>query len=90
MPKILDRLVSQLMEKGKSKDAATAIAVKALQKSGNLYPGTMQATSKGIARGNMTPSERAVDRQVNKTGKRATDYQYNYTTNRATLRKKYK
>ena len=36
MPKILDRLVSQLMDKGHSKSAVYAIATKSLQRSGNL------------------------------------------------------
>ena len=36
VPKILDRLVKQLQDKGHSKKAAFAIATKSLQKSGNL------------------------------------------------------
>lgn len=62
MPKILDRLVSQLKAKGKDQSSAFAIATKALQKSGNLKPGTQEATAKGVKRGNMTPEARAKDR----------------------------
>jgi len=47
VPKILDRLVSQLKAKGKSKDAAYAIATSSLQKSGNLKKGSSKATPKG-------------------------------------------
>jgi len=36
MPKILERLVSQLKAQGKSDEAAYAIATSSLQKSGNL------------------------------------------------------
>lgn len=62
MPKILDRLVSQLKAKGKGEQAAFAIATSALQKSGNLKRGSQEATAKGIQRGNMTPAARAKSR----------------------------
>ena len=86
MPKILERLVRQLKAKGKSDSAAHAIAVSALQKSGNLKPGTQTATAKGTRRGNMTPGERAKDRASKKSGKKTRDYKYNKQTNRATLK----
>ncbi len=86
MPKILERLVSQLKAKGKSDAAAHAIAVSALQKSGNLKPGTQTATAKGTRRGNMTPGERAKDRASKKSGKGKSAYKYNKQTNRATLK----
>jgi hypothetical protein len=63
MPKILERLVGQLQAKGKNKSSAFAIATSALQKSGNLKPGTQQPTAKGVKRGNMTPEARAKDRK---------------------------
>lgn len=66
MPKILDRLVSQLKAKGKNEQAAFAIATSALQKSGNLKRGSQQATPKGIQRGNMTPAARAKSRAHNR------------------------
>lgn len=86
LPKILERLVSQLKAKGKSDQAAHAIAVSALQKSGNLKPGTQKATAKGARRGAMTPGARAKDRAAKRSGKKKSDYKYNAKTNRATLR----
>lgn len=88
MPKILDRLVSQLKAKGKSDKAAHAIAVSALQKSGNLKKGSTKATAKGKKRGNMTPAARAKDRAAKKSGGKTSDYKYNKKTNVATKRKK--
>ena len=82
MPKILDRLVQQLMDKGKSRTQAYAIAVSSLQKSGNLKKGSTAPTKKGIVRGNMTPEERAKDRAVKRSGGRPSDYSYDYKTNR--------
>lgn len=92
MPKILERLTSQLKAKGFSKGSAYAIATSQLQKSGNLKPGTNQATAKGIKRGNMSPGERAKDREVKYSGgkHKASEYKYNAKTNRATLKKKKK
>lgn len=86
MPAILERLVSQLRAKGKSKDAAFAIATASLQRSGNLKKGTNKATSKGERRGKMTPSERAKDRASRKSKHKSSDYNYNSKTNRATLK----
>lgn len=82
--KILRRLVSQLRAKGKSNEEAHAIAVSVLQKSGNLKKGSTKPTSKGVKRGNMTPSQRAKDRASKKSGKPASSYKYNSKTNRAT------
>lgn len=87
MPKILDRLVSQLKAKGKSKSAAFAIATSALQKSGNLKKGSTQATAKGKKRGNMTPGARAKDRAAKVSGRKTSEFNYNKRTNRATLKK---
>lgn len=84
--KILARLVRQLQAKGKSKQAAEAIAVSALQKSGNLKKGSTKPTAKGVKRGNMTPAERAKDRASKRSGKKTTAYKYNSKTNRATLK----
>jgi hypothetical protein len=83
MPKILERLVGQLEAKGKPKANAYAIATSALQKSGNLKPGTQEATAKGAKRGEMTPGERAKDRQAGYSGGKPKDYTYNNRTNRA-------
>ena len=57
MPKILDRLVKQLKDKG-NVDNPYAVAVSAMQRAGNLKKGTVQATRQGIKRGNTTPVER--------------------------------
>jgi len=84
MPKILERLVSQLQAKGKSKQAAYAIATSALQKSGNLKKGTNKATEKGKKRGDMTPAARAKDRAAKKSGGSPRNYKYNAKTNTAT------
>lgn len=87
MPKILTRLVSQLKAKGKSDSAARAIAVSALQKSGNLQKGSTKPTAKGVKRGNMTPGERAKDRAVKYSPKHKTsDFKYNSRTNRTKLK----
>lgn len=86
MPKILERLVSQLQAKGQSKASAYAIATKTLQKAGDLKPGTQQATAKGASRGKMTPGARAKDRAAKKSGKKTSDYKYSSKTNRATLK----
>jgi len=86
LPKILERLVRQLRAKGKSESAAYAIATKALQRSGNLKPGTQKATAKGKRRGDMTPGERAKDRASKRSGRSTKDYKYNSKTNRATLK----
>lgn len=89
MPAILERLVSQLKAKGYSKSSAFAIATRALQKNGDLKPGSQQATAKGDQRGSMTPAERAKDRasKYSKGKHKSTDYSYNATTNRSKLSK---
>ena len=87
MPKILDRLVSQLKAKGMSEKAAYAIATKQLQKSGNLKKGTNTSTVKGTKRGNMTAGQRAIDRAARNSGRPKSDYVYNKKTNRAVLKR---
>lgn len=86
MPKILERLVSQLKAKGKPTQAAYAIATSTLQKSGNLKKGSQQATAKGKRRGEMTPAERAKDRATKLSKHKKSEYKYSAKTNRATLR----
>lgn len=89
MPKILDRLVQQLKDKGYGDNAARAIATSSLQKSGNLKKGSTEPTAKGLVRGDMTPGERATDRAMSysKKKRKESDYVYNEETNRSTLRK---
>ena len=87
-PKILKRLVTQLMNDGYDKGAAFAIATKSLQKSGNLKKGTQKATPKGKAQGKKTPSRRAKERAAKKANRKPQDYTYNKKTNTAKLKKK--
>jgi hypothetical protein len=81
-PKILERLVSQLISNGMEKSKAYAVAISSLQKSKNLKKGSMEATKKGEKRGEMTPAERARDRASKKSGK-PSDYKYNKKNNSA-------
>lgn len=83
MPAILERCVKQLVANGKSRSSAFAICTKSLQKSGNLKKGTRSATSKGKARGSMTPAARAKDRAAKKKGGKASAYKYNKHNNSA-------
>ena len=62
MPKILDRVVSQLKAKGVANPYA--VGVSAMQKAGNLKKGTLQATKQGVRRGAMTPDEREKARRA--------------------------
>ncbi len=87
MPKILERLVSQLQAKGKSKSSAYAIATATLQKHGDLKPGSQKATAKGKRRGAMTPAARAKDRAAKRGKHKPSEYKYNSKSNLATLRK---
>lgn len=89
MPKILDRLVRQLEAKGMPTNIAYPIAVKKLQESGNLKPGTIQATPQGIRRGNMTPAQRAKDRAIKKYNipHHASELIYRKSTNSVYLKK---
>ena len=86
MPKIMDRLVGQLKNKCFNKKSAYAIATSKLQKSGNLKKGTTKPTAKGLARGKMTPGQRAKDRASKASGNSKSSYKYNKKTNRATLK----
>ena len=82
MPKIVERLVSQLTANGMSKSKAYAVAVSKMKKAGNLdYSGN--ATKKGIKRGNMTPAQRAKDRAAKSSGGKPSDYKYNSKNNSA-------
>jgi len=83
MPKIMDRLVSQLKNKGFNKNSAYAIATSKVQKSGNLKKGTTKPTAKGVTRGKMTPGERAKDRASKASGNPKSAYKYNSKTNTA-------
>lgn len=82
MPKIVERLVSQLEAKGMKKGQAYAVATKAMQKAGNIDKHG-NATAKGTKRGNMTPAQRAKDRAAKSSGGKASDYKYNKKNNTA-------
>jgi hypothetical protein len=83
VPKIVERLVSQLMpRKGMTKEKAYAIAVSQMKKSGNL-DNSGKETAKGKERGNMTPAQRAIDRAMKESGGKSSDYKYNSKNNSA-------
>lgn len=83
MPKILERLVSQLEAKGMGKSKAFAVATKKQQEAGNLKPGTQELTAKGAKRQAMGAAGRAKDRAAKESGGKPSDYTYNQLTNRA-------
>ena len=82
MPKIVERLVSQLVANGMPKAKAYAVAVSKMKKAGNLNS-KGEATAKGIKRGNMTPAQRAKDRAAKESGGKPSDYKYNSKNNSA-------
>lgn len=82
MPKIVERLVSQLEAKGMGKSQAYAVATSAMKKAGNI-DSKGNATAKGIKRGNMTPAQRAKDRAAKSDGGKPSDYKYNSKNNTA-------
>lgn len=88
MPKILERLVSQLEAKGVPKSNAYAIATKQQQRAGNLKSGTQELTAKGVRRQEMGAAGRAKDRAASASGRKTSDYGYNPRTNTATLKRK--
>ena len=89
MPKLLERLKSQIQATGKSESSAFAIATSALQKRGHLKPGTQELTAAGAKRQAMGNAGRAKDREAKySAGKhRPADYGYDAKTNQATLKK---
>jgi len=86
MPKILERLVSQLKAKGMPENKAYAVATSQQQKAGNLKKGTQELTEKGARRQGMGAAGRAKDRAAKAGGGKAGDYVYSKKTNRATRR----
>jgi hypothetical protein len=87
MPKILERLKSQLMAKGMPKPNAYAVATSQLQKHGVLKRGSQELTPKGQTRNAMSPGERAKSRAAKYSDNKASSYNYSAKTNRATLKK---
>tara|TARA_R110002051_G_scaffold121244_1_gene194465 strand:- start:1014 stop:1274 length:261 start_codon:yes stop_codon:yes gene_type:complete len=86
MPKIYDRLISQLKAQGVKNPHAVATA--RLKKSGLLKPGTRKLTAKGKKRQAMGAAGRAKSRAAKASGKKSAQYKYSKKTNRATLKKK--
>lgn len=82
MPKIVDRLVKQLVANGMDKDKAYGVAIKKMKEAGNLDKNGKE-TAQGKRRGNMTPAQRAKDRAARKNGGKASDYKYNKKNNTA-------
>ena len=62
MPKILDRAVARVQQRGVPASSAYPIAVASLQKAGDLKKGSLAATAKGTKRGAMTAKQRAATR----------------------------
>jgi len=87
MPKILERLVSQIEAQGVPKAKAYAVATSQLQAHGILKKGTVELTTKGEVRNEMTASERAKDRASKASGRPVGDLKYSPKTNRATVKK---
>lgn len=88
MPKILDRLVSQLEEKWKPRNVAFAIAISSLQKNWNLKKWTKTATAKWKKRWDMTPAQRAKDRASKISWISKDSYKYKKSNNTAVLKSK--
>lgn len=82
MPKIVERLISQLVANGMDRRKAYAVAVSKMKQAGNL-DSSGKETSKGKKRGNMTPAQRAKDRAAKKSGGKPSDYKYNAKNNSA-------
>ena len=85
-PKILERLINQLKDKGFAVGAATAIDKKQQQKAGNIKKGSHKLTKKGKNRQKMGAAGRAKDRAAKRSGRKASAYKYNPRNNQATLR----
>lgn len=85
-PKILERLINQLKDKGFDVGAATAIATKQQQKAGNIKKGSHELTKKGKKRQKMGAAGRAKDRAAKRSGRKPSEYKYNPRNNQATLK----
>ena len=58
MPKILEDAVARIKGRGVPEKSAWPMAVSSMQKAGNLKPGSLKATSQGVARGQMSRAQR--------------------------------
>jgi hypothetical protein len=89
-PKILIRLTAQLRGKGDRNPSVNALRY--LRNFGIIEKNSLKLTPKGKIRNEMSPGERAKERQARYTGNEVDDYNYDKKTNQATLKhgKKYK
>jgi hypothetical protein len=83
---IVERLKQQLLQKGYDPETVEDKAVEFLRNSGLIHPDKVELTPIGEQRNQMTPEQRAIDRQVKRTGRLPSDYYYDHSTNRAKLR----
>lgn len=90
MPKLLERLKSQIQAQGKDESSAFAIATSALQKRGHMKRGSHELTAAGRARQEMGNAGRAKDRAAKASGgrHRPGEYGYDAKTNQATLKRR--
>jgi hypothetical protein len=58
MPGLLDKSVARIKAGGASNKSAWPIAVAAMQKAGNLKPGSLKPTKQGVARNKMSRAQR--------------------------------
>ena len=58
MPGLLDKAVSRIKSRGVPTKNAWPMAVASLQKAGDLKPGSVKATPKGVARNKMSRAMR--------------------------------
>lgn len=86
---IVERLTSQLEEKGMPEGKAHHVAVTTLQRAGVLHPGTEALTRHGEERQALGAAGRARDRAAQASNGRheASDYTYNPRTNTARLKR---
>lgn len=81
MPKLLNRLTSQLKKKGVK--GAEGMAIALLRKRGQMSKSSTSLTSTGKKRQKMGAAGRAKDRARKANGGKTSDYVYSKKTNRA-------
>lgn len=85
---IVERLTSQLQDKGMAAGKAHGVAVATLQQAGVLVPGTETLTAHGARQQALGAKGRAIERAAAASEGRhsPTEYVYSSKTNRATLK----
>ena len=84
---ILERLKNQLLSQYIPVEEVEDKAINFLRKSGIIHKDKLELTEYGITRNNMSPSERAIDREVKRSGRKPYEYYYDSVNNRAKLLK---